>query len=561
MSVDFIATLNEYAKGVVAGKILNCKWVKLACSKHLSDLKASKSKDFPFIFDEAAAIKVCKFISLLPHTKGKWAQKKQLITLEPWQVFVLGCLFGWKRKKDGLRRYRDAYIKIPRKNGKSMLAAGIALYMFCLDKEFGAEVYSGATTEKQAWEVFRPAKQMVERSAELREALGVEVWAKTMVRPMDGSRFEPLIGKPGDGSSPSCAIADEYHEHESSDLVDTMQTGMGARAQPLLLKITTAGFNIAGPCYDQEMQARKMLEGVTDEPELFAMMFGVDEEDDWTSIDALKKANPNFGVSVDGDYLIAQQRQAANNPTYQTRFKTKHLDIWCSAKNAWMNMQWWNACEDKKLSIDDFKGEESFFILDLASKLDVCVFGRLFKKTINNLTHYYFFPRFFLPEKTIEDSKENGDAYRAWVIGGHLVSTDGEEIDFDNLREEVEAEATVYAVKETLYDPWRATQLAHQLQKSGATVVEYRQTVQNMSPGMKEMEAAIKAGRFHHDGNPVMNWMISNVVAKEDAKENVYPRKEKSHLKIDGPVAAIMGIGRAMLEDQSAYQPYDVMVV
>lgn len=561
MTIDFIATATKYAKDVVAGKIPNCKWVVLACKKHLDELKESKKKEFLYRFDEAAAIKVCKFVSLLPHTKGKWAQKKELITLEPWQVFILCCLFGWKRKKDGLRRFRDAYIKIPRKNGKSILAAGIALYMFCLDNEFGAEVYSGATTEKQAWEVFRPAKQMVERSPELREALGVEAWAKTMVRAQDGSRFEPLIGKPGDGSSPSCAVADEYHEHESSDLVDTMQTGMGARSQPLILKITTAGFNIAGPCYDQELQARKMLQGVVDEPELFSMMYGIDDEDDWASPEVLRKANPNFGVSVDGDYLIAQQRAATNNPRHQVRFKTKHLNVWCSAKNAWMNMQWWNACKDESLNINDFKGDECYFILDLASKLDICTFGKLFRKNIDGQNHYYFFPRFYLPEKTLEDAKENEDAYRAWANAGLLTLTDGEEIDFDFIREEVEEESPSYSVQEILYDPWRATQLAHQLQKSGATVVEYRQTVQNLSPPMKEMEAALKAGRFHHDGNHVMTWMVSNVVAKEDAKENVYPRKEKSHLKIDGAITAIMGIGRAMLGNSSAYQPYDVMVV
>jgi len=546
MPADFVGKALEYAQAVVKGKIVACKWVKLACKKHLDDLKASRRKAFPYYFDEDAANKVCTFLSLMPHTKGKWARKRETITLEPWQCFGFVALFGWKIKKNDRRRYRKAYFAVPRKNGKSIIGSGIGLYMFSVDGEFGAEVYSGATTEAQAWEVFRPAKQMLERTPELQQALGAEVWAKALLVPADGSRFEPVIGKPGDGASPSCAIVDEYHEHDTSELVDTMETGMGAREQPLLLMITTAGFNIAGPCYDQEVEAKKVLEGVLDDPELFALIYTIDEGDDWTKPEALRKANPNFGISVDEDFLLAQQRGAIQSASKQTRFKTKHLNIWCSAKSAWLNLLDWNKCMDRTLRPEQFKGERCYITLDLASRSDVCVIMLMFVRVIDGKQHFYLFGRYYLPEHAIENDPKNSGAYRKWVIEGFLEQHDGAEIDFDLIEQDTLELVSEYGPEEVVFDPYRAAQLEQRLTKNGITAVEFRQIVANMSLPMKELESAIKAGRVHHDGNPMLTWMMSNVVAKLDAKDNIYPRKEKPEQKIDGPVAAIMGVGRAI---------------
>lgn len=552
---DYAQIALRYAREVISGKIPACRWVRRACERHLKDLESSARKNFPYRLDAEKARVVCVFIELLPHVKGKWAKLGQLIVLEPWQVFIVVCLFGWVRKSDGLRRFRDAYIKIPRKNGKSLLAAAIALYMLCMDEEFGAEVYSGATTEKQAWEVFRPARQIVEGLPSLREYAGIEVWAKALTIGKDGSRFEPIIGKPGDGSSPHCAIADEFHEHETPDQVDTMVTGMGAREQPLMLRITTAGVNLAGPCYDTELDARKVLEGAMENEQLFAIMFGIDEPeaegekgDDWTDPAILRKANPNFGVSVDAEFLLAKQRQAVLNPIHQNPFKTKHLNIWCSARSAWMPIAAWNLCADPGLSVDEFEGETGFFVLDLASKDDIAVFGQLFKRRLNDEDHYYWFARYYLPEARLTDEDNpNAAAYRKWHAQGFLEVTDGQEIDFDVIKEHVLKYRDEFQVDEIIYDPWRATQLAHQLQEDGAEIVEMRQTVQNLSAAMKEVLSAVKGGRLHHDDNPVTRWMISNVTAKLDAKDNIYPRKEKPQYKIDGAVALIMGMARAML--------------
>lgn len=546
MVADFVGTAMGYAQAVVKGKIVACKWVKLACKKHLDELKASRRRIFPYYFDPDAANKVCTFLSLMPHTKGKWARKRETITLEPWQCFAFCVLFGWKIKKNDRRRYRKAYFAVPRKNGKSIIGSGIGLFMFAADGEFGAEVYSGATTEAQAWEVFRPAKQMLERTPQLQQALGAEVWAKALLSPADGSRFEPVIGKPGDGASPSCAIVDEYHEHDTSELVDTMETGMGAREQPLLLMITTAGFNIAGPCFDQEQDAKKVLDGVLDDPELFALIYTIDDGDDWTSPAVLRKANPNFGISVDEDFLLAQQRQAMQSASKQTRFKTKHLNIWCSAKSAWLNMLEWNRCADLTLRREQFRGERCYLTLDLASRSDICVLMLVFVRVIDGKQHFYLFGDYYLPEAAIDGAEKHANAYRKWVIEGFLQQHDGAEIDFDLIEEDMLRLVAEYGPDEVVFDPFRAAQLEQRLTKNGITAVELGAQVKNFSLPMKELESAIKAGRLHHDGNPLLTWMASNVVAKLDAKDNIYPRKEKPEQKIDGIVATIMGVARAI---------------
>ena len=273
-----VAIADAYAADVAAGRILACKWVRLACARYGRDRAREADAAWPYRLDLAKAERVCRFVELLPHTKGKWAAQRQLLKLEPWQVWILVTVFGFVRKKDGLRRFRKSVKVVPRKNGKSALSAPVGLYMLAADGEFGAEVYSGATTEKQAWEVFRPARLMAQATPELLAQFGIQVNASNIHILANGSRFEALIGKPGDGSSPSCAIIDEYHEHDTPDQHDTMLTGMGAREQPLMWIITTAGDNLAGPCYDELLTGRKVLEGVLEDEELFFVEYTIDAE-------------------------------------------------------------------------------------------------------------------------------------------------------------------------------------------------------------------------------------------------------------------------------------------
>lgn len=544
-----VKAAEAYARQVISGKIPACKWIKLACQRHLDEVKLSKAADFPYYFDPAKAERVAKFLQLLPHTKGKWASKRELIKLEGWQLFSVCIPFGWLRKKDDTRRYRTILIFVPRKNGKSIIGGGVGLYMFTADGEFGAEVYSGATTEKQAWEVFRPAKLMVDRTPELREHFGVEVNASNMCRLADGSRFEPVIGKPGDGSSPSCAIVDEFHEHQDSTLFDTMETGMGAREQPVMLVITTAGSSIGGPCHQLVRDAERMLEGVIERPDLWAMLYTIDPGDDWTSESVLIKANPNYGISINCDFLQARQRDAMQSAAKQATFRTKHLNEWVGAKSAWLNMLRWKEAPARK-SLAELDGRPCYIGLDLASKIDIAGNLLLFPP-VEGDPYWHLHGRYYLPEaRVIEELDSNTARYREFDALGLLTLTDGEVIDFEVIKEDLREFAGRFDVQQVAYDPWQATQLAQEMQAEGLLMVEVRQTVQNISEPMKELEALVLQRKLAHGDCPVLTWMASNVVAKLDAKDNIYPNKERPENKIDGIVAAIMALSRAIAGKQ-----------
>jgi phage terminase large subunit-like protein len=545
-----VKAAEAYARAVVAGKVPACKWIKLACKRHLDDLKAAKAKDFPYTFDPAKAERVAKFLQLLPHTKGRWASKRENIKLEPWQLFSICIPFGWIRKKDGTRRYRTIVIFVPRKNGKSIIGGGIGIYMFTADGEFGAEVYSGATTEKQAWEVFRPAKLMVERTPDLKDFYGVDVNASNMCRAEDGSRFEPVIGKPGDGSSPSCAIVDEYHEHQDSTLFDTMETGMGSREQPVMLVITTAGSSIGGPCHQLVRDAERMLEGAIDRPDLWAMLYSIDKDDDWTDEKALIKANPNYGVSISADFLQARQRDAMQSAAKQATFRTKHLNEWVGAKNAWLNMLRWKEAPPRK-SLAELEGRPCIIGLDLASKIDIAGLLLVFPPVEGDPV-WHVHGRYYLPEaRVVEELDSNTARYREFDALGLLTLTDGEVIEYEVIKEDLREFAGRFDVLEVAYDPWQATQLGQEMQAEGLLMVEVRQTVQNLSEPMKEVEALVLQKKLAHGDCPILTWMASNVVAKLDAKDNIYPNKERPENKIDGIVALITAMCRAISPEEA----------
>jgi len=542
---------NKWARRVVRGAVPACKYVRQACQRHLDDLVASRTAAFQYKFDAAAAERKISLLQLLPHVKGEWALQRKLILLEDWQRFGLVVMFGWVKKRSGLRRYREAYWEVPRKNGKSVIAASVGIGMFVADDEFGAEVYSGATTEKQAWEVFRPARLMVKRTQPLIEAAGIEVNASNLNLPADGSRFEPVIGTPGDGASPSCAIVDEYHEHATAALYDTMLTGMGARKQPLMFVITTAGSNIEGPCYDMRGRVIAMLDGTVPDDELFGWIWTIDEGDDWTDPAVLAKANPNIGVSVYQEYLESQQRKAIKNASFQNTFKTKHLNVWVSARSAYFNMQAYQKCADTSLNIEDFIGESCLIAIDLAKKIDIC--GRInlfYRYEDDGRLHYYCIsPEFYLPSQTIEYGTERDvvERYQRWVNMGLLTPHDGAEISFVAFRDDLISDCKIISPVELPMDEWFGAQMAQELSAEGLQPVLLRPTTKVFSPAMKELNAAILAGRFHHDGNPILGWMMGNVTNKPDGFDQDFPRKEKSSKKIDGAVALLMGVSRAMV--------------
>jgi phage terminase large subunit-like protein len=541
---------NKYARDVVAGRIVACRNVKLACERHLDELERQRDPTFPYRFDKDKAERVCRFIEKLPHTKGKWRKAKKRLTLEPWQKFLFCCVFGWLRKKTGFRRFREVYVKVARKNGKSAIAAGIGNYCFVADDESGAEVYCGATTEKQAWEVFRPAKIMAEILPAMRARFGIEVHAKKLTL-KDGSVFEPVIGKPGDGSSPHVAIIDEYHEHDTSDQYDTFDTGMGSREQPMIVVITTSGYNIDSPCFDLEQRCVAMLNGAKDDA-LFALMYSLDDGDDWTDPAMLIKANPNIGVSVDTDYLLAQQQKAIAQAGQANKFKVKHCNLWTSAKSAYFNMENWKACEDKNLKVEHFRGKDGTYGADLARKLDMNAGIPLYWREIKGKVHWYCVgAHFWMPFEQVynNENKSLGDKFIRYVEEGYLSVTDGAEIDYREIETDIRARHLITPFRRIPIDPHGATNLAHHLIDAGLDVVTIEQNFKNLSDPMKELEAAITTGRFHHDGNPILAWHISNIVGKHYPGNDdvVKPVKQKNINKIDGGVALIMAMGEAML--------------
>lgn len=574
---NYPAIAERYARDIVAKKIPAGKSVRLACKRHLDELKLIKKRDFPFRFDTDKASRPCKFIERMPHTKGKWGARKELIHLEPWQIFIICCVFGWIRKTTGLRRYRVLFLVVPRKNGKSAIAAGIGLYMLCADGEFGAEVYSGATNEKQAWEVFRPAKLMAERTPALLKRFGIDVTAKAIAKLADGSKFETIVGDPGDGQSPSCSIHDEYHEHADDGQIDTMQTGMGARDQPLQLLITTAGDNLAGPCYARILDERAKIAGIGHnggppldlDDETFFIEYAADEGDDWKAESTLRKANPNFDVSVSGDFLRARQRDAIATPRKAGVFKTKHLNLWVSAKAAYFDVEKWRLCRGAEipmraadaLALDWLQGRRCILGLDLASKIDIAALEYLFLPLGEKATEedpYIRVGRYFLPSETVA----NVAAYAAWDALSLLDVTDGNITDFDEIKLAIGEAISAFQVENVAYDPHQATYLITQLQKDGVPVVEYRPLVINFSEPMKELDALTKSLRISHGGCPVMEWEMSNVVSKTDNKDNVYPNKPQgqNHLKIDNPVALISALGVAMKGAEQVGEPQMMII-
>jgi phage terminase large subunit-like protein len=545
-----VAKARQYVADVIAGRIVACSWIKLACERSARDLKASRRQEFPFYFDADQAERACKFVSLFPHTKGRWAAQREPFVLEPWEAYFVTEIFGWRRRSTKMRRFRKAALFVPRKNGKSEKAARIGLYMFAADDEHGAEVYSGATSEKQAWEVFRPALLMAKATPDFISRYGVETFKQSIAIPANASRFEPVIGKPGDGASPSCAIVDEYHEHDTNDLIDTMKTGMGAREQPLLLVITTAGSNTAGPCYALWTDAQHMLEGTIEDDEMFALLYTIDAGDDWTDPAMLQKANPNYGVSVGAEFLQSQLRSALGNAREQGTYQTKHLNVWVGARNAYFDMPKWLACR-RPLVLADFTGRSVKLGLDLASTVDINALNLLFRDG----DRYSTFSRFYLPETTV--ALGHNQHYQAWEREGHLIVTEGEIVDMARICADIIELATQFRVEEIAYDPFQATMLVAELTKAGLTCVEVRPTVLNFSGPMKMLDGLIRAGLIEHDGSPVMNWMVSNVTAPEDAKDNVYPRKERRENKIDGVIALLSALARhqaAVPEEPSIYE-------
>jgi phage terminase large subunit-like protein len=429
--------------------------------------------------------------------------------------------------------------------------------MLAVDGEGGAECYSAATTRDQAKIVWSDARTMALRSPEFCARFGVEVLAHAITIDETSSKFIPLAAEDGslDGFNVHFACNDELHAHKTRGLYDVLETATGSRTQSLIWNITTAGSNRAGICYEQRTYLIKLLEGVATDESFFGIIYTIDDDDDWTDPSVWAKANPNYGVSVFPDDIARLCRKAQEMPSAQGNFLTKRLNVWVNADTTWMDMRAWDRCKDETLSIDDFAGERAVAGLDLASKVDIAAKVLLFSRFIGEIRHFYAFGRYYLPETAAEES--GNSQYSGWIERDRIRTTPGNVIDFDTIEEELREDASRFELAEVAYDPFQATQLSTRLTAEGFTMVEMRPIVLNFSEPMKELEALVLSGRFHHDGDPVLAWMVSNVVCHRDVKDNIYPRKERVENKIDGVVALIMSLGRWITQPEAGPSVYE----
>lgn len=543
----FIDAAQTYAQRVMAGEIPVCKWTRLAVERQVNDLLRVSSETWPWVFNADCASRVCEFLELLPHIKGKWARGHQLLVLDPWQTFIVTTVFGWVHKDTGLRRFREAYIEVPRKNGKSLLSAGIGLYMLSADGEQGAEVYSAATTRDQARIVFDDAKGMAERTPDMRTYLGVAILTHAITVAHTSSKFSPLAAEAStqDGLNVHCAIIDELHAHRKRDLYDVIDTARGAREQSLLWIITTAGTDRSGICYERRTHITKVLDRVIEDATMFGIIYSIDETDNPFDPASWAKANPNWMVSVLRDDMEAAARKAEAMPSALNNFLTKRLDVWVNGESPWMDMRAWEKCADHNLQISDFAGEKCWAGLDLAQKKDFAAYVKVFQRD----GIWYVFTRLYLNELAVQES---GNAHLSgWARSGYVQVTDGDITDFDVLAEDMRSDCKLFDMQEIAFDPALSMYFAGKLIEEGLPLVEIAQRSLFFTPPLIQVENLVLEKKLKFDGNPVMTWMVSNLVVKVSKfNELRAPTKERPENKIDGPMAMLMALGRALSGQQ-----------
>ena len=547
----YVEASHAYMQRVLAGDIVVCKWTRLAIERQQADLQREPSATWPWAFNADAASRPCEFIELLPHIKGKWARERRLIELDPWQCWIITTVFGWVHHETGLRRYREAYIEVPRKNAKSTLSSGLALFMLSADGEHGAEVYSAATTRDQARIVFDDAKAMAERTPDMRTYLGVAILQHSITVAHTASKFTPLAaeGSTLDGLNVHCAVIDELHAHRKRDVYDVIDTARGAREQSLLWLITTAGTDRSGICYERRTHITKVLDRVIDDPTMFGVIYSIDDNDDPFAPTSWAKANPNWGVSVLKDDMEAAARKAEAMPSALSNFLTKRLNVWVSGESPWMDMRAWDRCGDSSMQVSDFAGERCWIGLDLAQKKDFAALCLVFDR--GGVWHVC--TRLYLNELAVQES---GNAHLSgWARAGHVQVTDGDLTDFDVVADDLRSYCRMFDVQEIAFDPALSMYFAGKLIEEGLPLVEITQRAMFFTPPLIQVENLVLEKRLKFDGNPVMTWMVSNLVVKVSKfNELRAPTKERPENKIDGPMAMLMALGRALAQPEDPDQ-------
>ena len=537
-----------YAEQVRSGEILVCEYVRLAVERYYADF--DRALDRGQYFDKKAAMRAIRFIEKLKHTKGEWAGQR--FRLESWQQFVLWNIFGWKNA-DGTRRFRYAYIEIARKNGKTALSAGIGLYMLFADGESRPEVYSAATVKDQAKICFSDAVEIV-KATDLKNYL--TPYRNSIVYELKGGTMKPLSSDYGthDGLNPSCGIIDEFHAHKDSGMFDVIKSAFGARRQPLMFIITTAGFDKSGVCYAYRENVIKVLRGVNEDDSLFGIIYTLDDKSEWDDPTMWIKANPNLGVSLSADYLADQVKDAKNRPEAVRNVMTKNVDLWVDAERTWILDDVWQKCIGTTAPAD-LKGCACWGGLDLSNVSDVTAYVLLFHEN----DRFQLLPHFWIPEeKMLEKVRKENINYDKWVAEGYVTVTPGNVIDYDFVKADILRIVADYDLRTSAYDRWNSSQTIIDLQNEGMECNPFGQGYGSMSAPTKEFEKLVLTGKIEHFGNPVLRWMLASTLVKTDPAGNIKPDKEKSTQKIDGIVASIMALGEwmtAQADDES--NPYE----
>lgn len=559
-----------YERGVMAGEIPACRWVRLACERNQRDLEVARAPKAEIVFDVGAAEDICEFVETMPHVLGEFAKPQSLpdgtlrwptIGLEPWQCWLLTTVFGWKRVSDGKRRFRIALVLVPRKNAKSTLIAAVANYMLTMDGEPGAKCYSAATTRDQAKIVAETAYTMAERMPLYRETFGVKLGAKTKRTfgvPATASSMEPLSADANtlDGLNVHFAAVDEMHAHRTRHVWDVLDTATGARSQPLLFPISTAGVDTGGICFELVSYHEKILQGAIVDDSFFGVNYTIDEGDDPFSDATHRKANPNYGVSVSPDDLMRKAQKARSSPSALNNFLTKHLNVWVRSEATWAPMEAWAQNARPTLRREDFAGYPCWIGVDLAEVRDIAAVVHLFQMAPDA---FVLFGRYYMPRETV--AKSPVAQLGGWVRTGHIIETDGDQADFLRIEDDLVADCQALKVQKVCFDRALAAQMGQSLtRKLGdrPPVVTVNQTVDVMNPSMQTATRLILAGKLLHDGNPAMTWMMANVVVQRNYKDEIFPRKaggKDSPNKIDGPVALFTVLSQAQaLEPEPVYE-------
>jgi phage terminase large subunit-like protein len=550
---DFKKIVEKYINDVLNNKIVVGELVRLTVQRHVDDLKR---KDI--FFDENSAIRYLNFVHRCKHVKGELASKGKTVEFEPQQNFRYWCVMGWKRL-DGNRRFNKIYFEVARKNGKSLEGAILNVYGLIADGEFGSEIYSVATRKDQAKIVYEMSKQILKKlkqdSPKIDQLVKINLANCSVID--TNSRMEPLASnsEKQDGTSPHFAVVDEYHAHKNSDLLEIVETGMGSRSQPLLVVITTAGFNKQSACYQLRKVAIDILKGVKKDDSFMACIFAMDDDDDWNDENNWIKSNPNIGITPRWQYMRDQYTKTKTEGIHkEIQFKTKNLNMWTDSSMAWINdKKWMNVGLDE---FPDLNGRECFAGIDLASVSDMNAFVLVFPIDDKLFVKSWF----WIPEATAQRKNEVGD-YLKWCADGFISTSDGDVIDQNIILRDILLIVKDYKMKFFAFDRFIAyNTIVRGLVDNGFEGFEHGQGFLSMSEPTKELEKMVLSGTIHHDKNPVMRWQMGNVELSIDGADNIKPDKGKSTQKIDGVVALVMAINCWMKhkdDENTSGSPYD----